>query len=259
MKMEMEIEAKDITEITAITAKKSFYIYNTPGRYRFVPCRGGLYKVTVVGGGGGGYGGGGFIEEIFPYQSAGGGGGGTSIGFIELEADRSYKLTVGRGGRGGERSSVPGTMNCGGKGRKSRFDEFLTADGGCGGYHHTQLEYARISSRGGQSSGGDINYTGGDGNGGYYLTSEQKYSSVYKIKSGGDSSCGNGSRAHSYRQIRKAAMASRYTGNGDGVDGIDAKVYGTGGGGAGFYSFNKCGYAGGNGSCGIIIIEEAGA
>lgn len=247
------------SKITEMSAKKSFYIYNTPDEYIFVPCRNGLYKITVIGGGGGGFGGGGFLEEGFPYQSSGGGGGATSIALIELTANHLYRLTVGSGGLGGKRSSTPGAMNCGNDGGKSIFDKFLTADGGNGGYHHLQKEYVKISGCGGKASGGDININGGDGKCGYYLTSEKAYSSP--IKSGGDSTHGTGAVGYTYKQIRQRSNAFRHImiSNGNGVKGLDGQGYGAGGGGAGFYSFNKSGYAGGDGSCGLIIIEESGS
>ena len=238
--------------VTEIMTKKSFYIYNTPGEHIFTPRRDGIYKITVVGGGSGGYGGGGFLEDSYPYQSAGGGGGGTSVGRLELTASSQYKLTVGNGGSGGNRSYVPGTMNRGKNGGKSIFDKFITAYGGHGGHHHTQDD--EISGRGGKASDGDNKTDGGDGKFGYYLTSEKKYSCV--CESGGSSTHGTGGMGHTYRQIRQGTTALRHIGNGSGIDGLDGRGYGAGGGGAGFYSFNKSGYAGGNGSCGLIIIEE---
>ena len=239
-----------------LSAKKKFYIYNTPGEYIFIPCRDGLYKITVVGGGGGGYGGGGFLEDKFPYQSSGGGGGSTTISLIELTADYIYKLTVGNGGNGGSRSRKPGTMNRGANGGNSHFDEILEAYGGNGGCHHKQHEYEKISGSGGKAFGGDVNINGSDGKSGYYLTSEKKYLSAYE--NGGNSTHGTGGMGHIYKQIRQVPTACRHLGNGSGTDGHDGKGYGAGGGGAGFYSFNKRGYSGGSGSCGLIIIEEMG-
>lgn len=235
---------------TVKTIKKSFYIYNTPGEYIFMPRFNGLYKITIVGGGGGGYGGGGFLKETFPYQSSGGGGGGTATGIVELETGITYKLIVGKGGIGGYRSSEPNTMNFGQDGGDSNFAGCLFAGGGEGGCRRSQDKYSySISGRGGEAWGGDKNIYGGDGKSGYYLVGERAYSQ--NSKSGGDSTHGHGGKSIPYRQLRQRGVSC------GGVDGFDGIGYGAGGGGAGFYAYAGVGFSGGSGGCGIIIIEEA--
>ena len=175
-------------------------------------------KVTVVGGGGGGGG----TAQYDSNGKGGGGGGGASIKIIDVSAVSSVSVTVGSGGYGGYQDD-------GSTGGTSSFGAYCSATGGIGGgggsgYVSTE------GGNGGIGSSGDINIGGAAGFGGM----NNSYTG-----NGGSSILGGGA-------VGKWKDANQ--------NGNSAQNYGAGGGGATASTFPIL--SGGNGSQGIVIVEE---
>ena len=108
-------------------------------------------KVTVTGAGGAGGG----AEAYYGQPGGGGGAGGTAIRFLDVSAISSVVVTIGAGGTG-----VAGSSN-GNAGGNSSFGSYAQGNGGSGGGGR-QNPFG--GNRGGASYG-DINISGGTGNG----------------------------------------------------------------------------------------------
>lgn len=182
-------------------------------------------KVTVVGGGGGAGG-----TSNSTYGGAGGGGaGGFGIAFIDVTAVSSQTVTVGSGGSGGSTAPTDGSS-----GGSSSFGSYCTATGGGGGAKAA----GNVTTAGGSAgtcSGADITIpvnSGGNGMGASYSR---------KGGRGADNVFGFGG----------------YFGDGmTETPSTSASGYGAGGGGPGDDSTSAEAQNGGNGSQGIVIVEE---
>lgn len=108
-----------------------------------------IYVIAIGGGGGGAY------SLLGVTTGASGGGGGVSEKLISVSRGDQYTVTVGTGGSGGLHAGpVAATA-----GTSSSFGSVLTASGGGAGTPAT----IGNPGRGGDGSGGDLNYSLGDG------------------------------------------------------------------------------------------------
>lgn len=165
----------------------------------------------------GGGGGGGECQASDPSQTFAGAGGGAGGTAIKVFSVLSSSYNIIVGSGGAENT----------KGGDSSFADML-GKGGLGAGYATST--STPGGAGGNATGGDINIFGAGGQDGQ--------SDTYFIGGcGGSSFYGGGSRSGS-------------------KGGIDATVYGTGGGGSYDTSFSGLKYKGGNGMSGIVIIEE---
>ena len=184
-------------------------------------------KVTVVSAGGGG---GGAEYVTAANGGAGGGGGGSAIEIIDVTGTSSETITIGAGGAGGR-----GT-NDGVDGSASSFGAFCSATGGGGGVAGAGHTVWSAGGAGGVASGGDANIDGGKGGDGIGLSD---YLGV-QAGDGGGSILGEGGKQP------PSAVGSR--------DGDDGSGYGSGGSGAATQGTTPM--TGGDGTDGIVIVEE---
>jgi len=162
-------------------------------------------------------GGGGGGGEVNNVSAGGGAGGGTAVKFIDVSSISSETVTIGAGG-------ADSTTADGAAGGTSSFGSHCSATGGGGGQ---ATENPDVSAVGGAGSGGDFNI---QGEGGHYSSWN---SGAHFLGMGGASTHGFG------------GVGSYQTAAWDGK--------GYGGGGSGRHQSNA---AGGNGTDGIVIVEE---
>lgn len=188
-------------------------------------------KVTVVGGGGGG---GGSIATGAAEWSvgAGGGGGGCSIKVIEAASlGATETATVGAKGTGTNGGAGTG-------GGTSSFGTHCSATGGNGGGAATNAsQTGSAGAMGGIGSSGTINFAGGAGTAA--TATNGAGNGINMSGTGGGSFFGGGGRG-----IAQGTGA-----------GTAAQNYGGGGGGA-LASPGQAAQTGGDGTAGIIIVEE---
>ena len=176
-----------------------------------------LVKVYVTGGGGGGG-----WSGTAQYSSGGGGGaGGTAIELIDVSSESSVSVTVGAAASGGTEANWPEG------GATSSFGSYCSATGGTRGPYSGGLDAA---ANGGVGSNGQINLTGGAGEGGAANTSFNNTSGA-----GGNSFWG-GAGAGDLSAVGNAGSH--------------------GGGGGGGSSSGSNGESGGNGGAGLVVVEE---
>lgn len=187
-------------------------------------------KFTAVGGGGGAGGTdgqGGSTEAM----SSAGAGGGTAIKTTD-QIESSYTIVIGAAGSGGAAGNNNGSN--GGQTSISSTNVNLTANGGNGGFGMTATSGTAGAggNNGGTASGGDVNIQGGG---------------VPRVKViDGDS-------------VEVCVSGTSFLGGGKGHvragNGVDATVYGEGGGGntSGVTNSN---WSGGDGFQGVVIVEE---
>jgi hypothetical protein len=183
-------------------------------------------RVTAVGGGGGGGG----ADGAASMASIAGGGasGGFAIKWVDVSEIGSVLVTVGAFGAGGAAGA-----NAGSDGGTSSFGSHCSATGGVGGSSGPAATTAgaAFGGSGGAGSNGDINGGGSAGMPGIRLGGTASVPGV-----GAGSIMGGG---------------GQWAGNNSGGD-----ATGYGAGGAAGHSNNATGRAGGNGSPGIVIVEE---
>ena len=202
--------------------------------------------VYVTGGGGGGGGGSNDWNSL-----SGGYGGGTAIKWITgstsdatgtFASQSSITVTTGKGGTGGAASANdPGT-----DGGTSSFGAFCTATGGDGGenssgYTRTGTGGREAGQNPGVGTGGDINLYGGDARG--YQGGAVSTDYVQGSEGGGSFWGGSTKPANVH-----------YSGQLD--IGIDALIYGAGGGSGDQHTGGGNNIAGGDGKCGVVLIYE---
>ena len=179
-----------------------------------------LIKVYVTGGGGGG----GPCDN--DDMANGGGAGGTAIKIVDVSGISSVAVTVGAGSAG--------TANAGGfegQGATSSFGAYCSATGGRNTGAATGTTWA-IGGAGGIGIGGDINLSGGDGNGGAI-----DMTNTYLSAGTGGASYWGGGGAGDNRNNSPAHPRA-------------GQVYGSGGGGGAITQTS------GNGAGGVVVIEE---
>jgi len=177
-------------------------------------------KITVIAGGGGAGGASGTDRG-----GGGGGGGGNAVVVVdEASLGSTETVTIGAGGVG-----VANTAGTGGS--SSSFGAHASATGGGGGLRATSLDTVYPGGAGGSGTGGDVNIDGGEGGDGYGNTG-----SVDLGGAGGSTLYGFGAPTNLF--------------NG-GTAGTDGNGFGAGGSGAG-----GVGNKGGDGTAGIVIVEE---
>lgn len=192
--------------------------------------------VTALGGGGGGGGvdgqGGGTAA------AAGGGGAGARVEHLITSVAATYTYTIGAAGNGGAAGANDGAT--GGATTFSGTGVSLTANGGVGGSGRTASSSAVAAGggAGGAASGGTLNIRGGTGFAG-------------TVSGGLTTSQGTGASGV-YGSGGAGEFVSGSTGGGSGSV---ATSYGAGGGGAACATVSA-NYAGGDGSGGLIIVEE---
>ncbi len=183
-------------------------------------------KVTVVGGGGGG---GGRTAEA-AVAAGGGAAGGTAIKIIEAGSlGATETVTIGTGGSGGTAGA-----NDGAAGGTSSFGAHCQATGGGGGPNSGGNT---PGPGGGVGSGGDLNLRGGQGG-----PSTRTGAGIPSAGSGfgGTSSLAGGAPPST---MDSSAVSA------------GAEAYGAGGGGA-VNGGGTISTAGGNGTAGVVIVEE---
>lgn len=204
------------------------HVYTASGTYNKNNLASNI-KVTVVGGGGGA--GGASAAASAASFSGGGGAGGISIKYIDnTSVGSSETITIGSGGSGGNTSGSVGTA-----GGTSSFGSHCSATGGTGGGAQasgTSSSRGGDPGTGGSGSGGNINLVGGAGVWGGRFSGTAGFPS-----NGGNNQFGAGG-----------------LGSGANTAGANGSGYGAGGGGSS--AINGVGNVGGNGTSGIIIIEE---
>ncbi len=190
-------------------------------------------RVRVVAGGGAG---GGAVATGAGQCSAGagGGGGGLADEVIDVTSTSSETVTVGAGGAG-----VAGTS--GGAGGSSSFGAFCSATGGNGGSASTASsnDGGVGSGAGGNGTGGDINCSGQAGETGWRIGGNFAQGGMGGMSAG---AFGGGARGPT-------------AGSGGSAAGANADGYGAGGSGAANGN-SKAAVAGGDGSDGIVIVDE---
>ena len=202
--------------------------------------------VYVTGGGGGGGGGNNNWNSL-----SGGYGGGTAIKWIigsttdgsnPFSGMSTVTVTTGKGGPGGSTTHAsPGT-----DGGTSSFGAFCTATGGDGGESSNGYARGGIGGREtgqnpGVGTGGDINLYGGDARG----FQGGDISNDYVQGSEGGGSFWGGS----------TKPANPHYGADFGT-GLDALIYGAGGGSGDQNASGSNNIAGGDGKCGVVLIYE---
>lgn len=187
-------------------------------------------RIKAIGGGGGGGGVDGQGGGTSALSGAGGGGGASEL--LTDTVDASYTIVIGAGGAGGL-AGVNGVD--GGDTTVTSLSVNIIAGGGGGGTGEIGgAGYGGGNGGdGGVSSGGDINSKGGDATSAY--------------RSGGTPTSGSLSGS--------SILGGSLDTSGTGIDGIDATVYGLGGGACLSYNSTANG-DGGNGFQGVVIIEE---
>lgn len=217
---------RSITYLTSGTAAT----YTTPSN-----CR--ALRVTCVGGGGGG--GGTDGQGAGTGAAAGGGGGGAVVVKFITSPSATYTYTVGAAGAG-----ALGGNNNGSAGGPTLFSNAgltvdLSAGGGNGGVGDLGASGGSAGTgSGGTASGGDLNI---DGN----LPESRP-----RVFSGGNVIVGGRGAASAYGS---GGNSGSTVGGGAGGN---ASGYGAGGGGAVTEVGASTNYAGGDGSPGLIIVEE---
>ncbi|OAM77688.1 glycine-rich domain-containing protein [Devosia elaeis] len=183
-------------------------------------------RVRVVGAGGGGGGVTGGASQAA--AAGGGGGGGYAEKWITSALGATETVTIGAAGTGGAAGA-----NNGNAGGATSFGAHVIANGGGGGTAMTAGTSATTGApgAGGAGSGGDLNVPGSPGDRGI-----RSSDSVIVGARGGDSQLGYGAQNQ---------------GNNAGSNGTG---YGAGGGGAATISDTN--RAGGNGTAGVVIVEE---
>lgn len=188
-------------------------------------------KVTVLGGGGAGGGG---ITTGATQIGAGGGAGGCAIESIAVTPGDSITITVGSGGTGG--------TGTGGSGGTSSFGAFCSATGGTGGGRYAAS--AAISSTGGGAAGagsnGDINLQ----TYGTFASDLGWDGSSLNVTSSGPGA--NAPLGLGFGGIIRTSANQ---------NGVAARGYGAGGGGAWATLGGASNYNGGNGGDGLVIVE----
>jgi hypothetical protein len=211
---------KSITRLTSGTAAT----YTVPTNVRAI-------NVTVVGAGGGGGG----VDGVGSGSAAcaaGGGAGSVSTIFI-TSPNATYGYTVGAAGSGGSAGANSGTS--GGSSLFYGGGTSLTSGGGDGGLGLTaDTAFAlTLATLGGSATGGTVNTSGNNA-----LPAMRNSGDVTMVSMGASSNYGRGGRVTSV------------SGAGDAAAGFGA------GGGPACVQDVATDYAGGNGSAGLIIIEE---
>lgn len=200
-------------------------IFVTSGTWtRPLGCK--LIRVTVLGGGGGGGGGDGASSQAS--IAGGGASGGFAIKWIDVTAISSVSVTVGALGAGGAAGANDGTT-----GGTSSFGAHCSATGGEGGSSSAAAATpgAQRGGNGGTGTNGDINGGGAVGASGIRL------SGTASVPGTGASSIMGG--------------GGQWAGNASG-----GSATGFGAGGAAGHSNNTTDRAGGDGTPGIVIVEE---
>ena len=200
-------------------------------------------RVTIVGGGGGG----GFVSAGGTAGTGGAGGGGgagavSSIVITSLSAPYTY--TWGGGGAGGVASTSTAAAN-GGTTTFSGGGVSLSAAGGSFGVSRTATtgsNAGRGGAGGTPATGGTLNFAGQNGATGLTIA-------------GGSSASGGDGASGPYGAGGLGFVSNGANGAGNG---LDASGYGAGGGGAGCFGTTATTANGGDGSGGIIIVEELG-
>ena len=187
-----------------------------------------LAYVMVIGGGGAG--GGGRVTGASQCSVGGGGGsGGVAVAFVDVTAISSVTVTVGAGGAG-----VSG--GTGGDGGTSSFGAYASAGGGTGsGAGATAAQSVAAGSAAGTATAGDIQGGGSPGTTGQM----SEVTITYRFAGNG------GSTPYGAGGSTGASNATGASGTG----------YGAGGGGV-MNRASQAARAGGDGTAGIVIVEE---
>jgi hypothetical protein len=223
------------TNLTNTGGLKSFQIFTSGTAATYTkPANVTSILVEMIGGGGGG---GGVASTATGGAGGGGGGGGGYLRKYIASAAGTYTYTVGPGGAGGTTGN-----NAGSAGTASTWSGgSLSAGGGAGGSgsaNFTVSTFTGLPVAGGTSTNGDINVVGGQGNPGFYSTTQA-------IALGGV----GGIATYLSNGTQQPAI------NGGITNGFSGTGYGGGGsGGAGQGSASTA--AGGTGATGIIIVWE---
>lgn len=188
-------------------------------------------KVTVVGGGGGA--GGSALTAAGEYTApTAGSGGGCAIKFITAASlGATETVTIGAGGTGGAAGNNNGTA-----GGNTTFGAHATGGAGGAGTGSTATTLTGGNNRvaGGTASGGDFNIPGGDAI---------------------PSRCQSGNTIASQMSHGGTSCFANQTSSTVNANGINATGYG-GGGSCGYNTASQAARSGGNGSAGIVIVEE---
>jgi len=221
-------------------------ILTTSGTYT-TPLGLSFAKVTAIGGGGAGSIGG---NRSLGNATSGGGGGAGGVcvrAYTVAQLGASQTFTI---GSGGVANSGEGTS--GGNGGTTIFATgslVLTASGGSGAPGQSSAQSgssASIGGDGGAASGGTINISGAAGGDGFaYRVGDGN--NYMMAGNGAGTMFGTGGKGGKLLNISGTAQSAGLNGTG----------YGAGGGGAGFVSSpSPITATAGNGSQGVIIIEE---
>jgi len=192
--------------------------------------------VTILGGGGGG--GGVDGQGVGTSACAGGGGAGARVELLITSVAATYTYTIGDGGNGGAAGANTGST--GGTTTFTGTGVSLSAAGGAGGQ-------GRLGSSGGATANGG---SGGVGTGGELnIRGQQGFAGM--VKDGNSVAQGTGGSS----VYGAGGIGTFVSGSSGGGPGTDASGFGSGGGGAGSTGLSA-NDAGGDGSDGLIIVEE---
>ena len=267
-------------------------IFDTAGTHTYTKPSGcSKVKVTVIGAGGGGGGFRAFVTQTYWVNAGGGGGaGGTAIKLIDgANVGATETVTVGAGGTGGSGYYTYGGGTAAQGGGASSFGSHCTASGGTGGGYtgtdgtggnYSNQHRIGIHGGGGVGTNGDINLRGGSGE--KALQSHSSTVSTNTInptlsiysggligknakhmfhQDGGVSSIQGGNTVPYGDSGGGHSIGTGGSGSGFGANGANGQGYGNGGQGAlnlspSGGSFTYPSQTGGNGSAGVVIVEE---
>lgn len=176
------------------------FIINTVGQNTWVCPVSGLYRIELHGGGGGGGGANYYTPYTYVcYSHLGGGGGGSgTVVEVSLQKDKSYSITIGKGGSPGRAGNEALGTN-GNAGGSSSFASTYTVNGGGGG--QGDETDPRKQSIGGSASG-NVGVSGEDGY-------SENGSSPTLAKDGGAGGSGGGKYGNTYGKGGNGGGASR--------------------------------------------------
>ena len=255
-------------------------IFETAGTHTYTkPADCTKVKVTVVGGGGGGGGCRSYTNTSptpgWTTSGGGGGAGGTAIKLIDgASVGATETVTVGTGGNGGNGWNGVGGGTSAQGGGQSSFGSHCTASGGSGGKFTGSGNTSTVqnhhrhgaSGAGGVGTNGDLNITGGAGEknsihatGQGIGATKTGYSgaTLYIFNTNGGASSLQGGQT---TQLGIGFGGNIYSTGALSSNGGPGKGYGNGGNGG--LTVNSSGNAetltqiGGNGSPGVVIVEE---